>query len=400
MSDTLEKVDAPVNVPKLRFPKFEGQWCHLTLAEVGEITTGTTPSTSEKANYDGDFLFVSPADMGGMRDMHTTQKTLTKLGLSKTRPVPKDSVLFVCIGSTIGKVAQAGDELATNQQINSIYANPKHHNDFIFSLLEKQSTKIKRLAGIQAVPLLSKSEFSNIRLFFAPLAEQQKIADFLSAVDGKITLLQDKRNQLQQYKKGVMQQLFSQQLRFPEFQEKWKEQKIDKFIDEHNEKTTTQDQYEVLTSARFGLISQEDYFENERISKRDNIGFNIIPQGYMTYRTRSDDRKFFFNENNLGKTGIISTYYPVFKINNGVNLFFINLFLFHQNHIGKFSVGTSQTVLSMNELRKIRLPIPTIKEQQKIADFLIALNSKIDAVAQQLAQMQDFKKGLLQQMFV
>ena len=148
-------------------------------------------------------------------------------------------------------------------------------------------------------------------------------------------------------------------LRFPEFEGEWCVKALGPFIEEFREVSTEQDQFEVLTSARSGLLKQKDYYDNDRNTDRDNIGFNIVPPGYLTYRSRSDDRRFFFNENNLGITGIISVYYPVFRIVEGDNKFFIELLSRHINTIGKFSVGTSQTVLSMNELKKIKLPLPS-----------------------------------------
>ena len=155
------------------------------------------------------------------------------------------------------------------------------------------------------------------------LSEQKKIADCLSSLDDLLTAEVQKLNVLKEYKKGLLQQLFPREgetlpkIRFPNFQSttEWKICPLSDFIEEYREKSTYQDEYEVLTSARNGLIRQREYHDNERITERNNVGFNIIPVNYITYRSRSDDRRFYFNENNLGITGIISTYYPVFRIN-------------------------------------------------------------------------------------
>jgi type I restriction enzyme S subunit len=120
-------------------------------------------------------------------------------------------------------------------------------------------------------------------------------------------------------------------LRFPEFRgsEAWEEEPLKKVIQEYRKKSTIQDEYEVLTSSRGGLVKQKDYYDNTRITDRDNIGFNIIPPNYLTYRSRSDDNLFFFNENKLGITGIISSYYPVFHLLEGDNKFFAYLLYFY-----------------------------------------------------------------------
>jgi len=191
-------------------------------------------------------------------------------------------------------------------------------------------------------------------------------------------------------------------LRFPEFAstESWAETPLINLIEEFREKSTIQDAFEVITSAKNGLIRQKDYYNNnKRMADRNNIGFNIIPPNYLTYRSRSDDRRFFFNENNLGITGIISSYYPVFRLIKASNKFFVELLSFHSNIVGKHSVGTSQTVLSLNELKRIKLPLPKNDEQQKIADCLSSLDELITAQTQKLDGLKTHKKGLMQLLF-
>lgn len=237
--------------------------------------------------------------------------------------------------------------------------------------------------------------------------EQQKIADCLASADALIEAQGRKVEALNAHKKGLMQQLFPQEgetqprLRFPEFEraEEWKEVPLAKFIEEFRVQSTVQDEFEVLTSARSGLVRQRDYYDNDRITERNNIGFNVIPPNYMTYRSRSDNRTFYFNENNLGLTGIVSVYYPVFRILYGSNKFFIELFSALSKLIGMYSVGTSQTVLSLNQLKKLNLPVPGEAEQQRIADCLTSLDDLIAAETRKLESLRSHKKGLMQQLF-
>ena len=163
-------------VPKLRFPEFvnDGEWKEEILGGVADIVTGTTPKTAEPKNYNGDKLFASPADISENRYLDKTNKTLSQLGFSKSRVIPENSILFVCIGSTIGKIAQNRIECATNQQINSLIPFDKHSNDFIYSLLEYNSSRIALLAGHQAVPLINKTDFSEILICIPPSKLEQK----------------------------------------------------------------------------------------------------------------------------------------------------------------------------------------------------------------------------------
>jgi len=198
-------------VPKLRFKEFEkdGEWVEKTLGSVAEIVTGNTPSTLEIINYNGTRLFVSPVDIKDNRYITQTKTTLSDIGFSRTRKIKANSVLFVCIGSTIGKVAQNKFECATNQQLNSLIPNEGYSSDFLYSILEYNSTKIASIAGNHAVPIINKTSFSAIKLSFpSKTNEQQKIASCLSTLDDQITTQAQKIEALKEHKKGLMQGLF------------------------------------------------------------------------------------------------------------------------------------------------------------------------------------------------
>jgi type I restriction enzyme, S subunit len=197
-------------MPKLRFPEFldEPEWEEKTLSKVGEIITGNTPPTAKLENYGGSELFVSPADISDKRYITTTKTTLSKQGFKQTRQVKANSILVVCIGSTIGKVAQNKFDCATNQQINSIVPFDEYSNDFVYSALENSSSRIASLAGNHAVPIINKSSFSSVLILCPLFPEQQKIAECLSSIDELITSSTKKVETLKEHKKGLMQQLF------------------------------------------------------------------------------------------------------------------------------------------------------------------------------------------------
>ena len=197
-------------IPAIRFPEFQNapDWQETALENIGEIVTGNTPSTKEPNNYGGDRLFVSPADISDKRYVSQTKTTLSEKGFRLSRHIKENSILFVCIGSTIGKVAQNTRECATNQQINSIMPYKGHVADFVYSILEHYAPQIASIAGNQAVPIINKTLFSSVSLLMPKENEQQKIADCLSSVDELISTETAKLDQLKAHKKGLMQQLF------------------------------------------------------------------------------------------------------------------------------------------------------------------------------------------------
>lgn len=197
-------------IPAIRFPEFQNapDWQETALENIGEIVTGNTPSTKEPNNYGGDRLFVSPADISDKRYVSQTKTTLSEKGFRLSRHIKENSILFVCIDSTIGKVAQNTRECATNQQINSIMPYKGHVADFVYSILEHYAPQIASIAGNQAVPIINKTLFSSVSLLMPKENEQQKIADCLSSVDELISTETAKLDQLKAHKKGLMQQLF------------------------------------------------------------------------------------------------------------------------------------------------------------------------------------------------
>lgn len=196
--------------PRLRFPEFRnaGEWDDQAIGDFGKVVTGSTPSTAQPAFYGGGIPFVSPADISDIRFVDQTKTTLTNKGFAETRPIRAGSILFVCIGSTIGKVAQSIHDCATNQQINAVVPSPKHSDGFVYFALSFASERIALLAGKQAVPIINKSLFSSVRLLVPKLDEQQRIASCLSSLDALITAEAQKLEALKSHKKGLMQQLF------------------------------------------------------------------------------------------------------------------------------------------------------------------------------------------------
>ena len=401
-----------MSVPKLRFKEFDGDWNLSSLANISSIITGNTPSTSNREYYDGEFLFVSPVDIQENRYIEKTKTTLTANGFSKCRHIPENSVLFVCIGSTIGKVAQNKVICATNQQINAVIPQKGYSSDFLYLQLERLAPNIKLNAGVQAVPLINKTEFGKTLLNTPTFIEQTKIASFLSAMDEKVSQLTQKHELLSQYKQGMMQKLFSQQIRFKaddgsEFGA-WKHCKLK----------------DVLISYRLGgNYSNAEMVTSYPLIKMGNLGRGSINLDKIEYIPEDQiidpedlikKNDLFFNTRNtldlVGKVALWRGELPIAYYNSNLlrldfeNNIFMNYLFNEQKTLEKLkaiaSGTTSVAAIYTKDLLKINLEIPCLEEQNKIASFLSSIDQKIEVVAQQIEQAKTWKKGLLQQMFV
>lgn len=195
--------------PKRRFKGFTDDWEQRKLSELGEIITGSTPKTSDSTNYSGNFLFVSPADIQGNRYIVRTNTTLTEKGFNMGRHIREGASLFVSIGSTIGKVAQNVEISTSNQQINALVPNKYYNDNFVFSLLETQSKKIKAIASNQAVPIVNKTTFGETEVSTPNNIEEQfLIGEYFRNLDNLITIHQRKLDKLQDLKKAYLNEMF------------------------------------------------------------------------------------------------------------------------------------------------------------------------------------------------
>ena len=192
----------------LRFPEFTDEWKECQISDYGTVVTGSTPSTKDVENYEDDgFLWASPADIDGSKFIERTKITLSSKGFNRTRKLPPLSVLVVCIGS-IGKIAMAKNEMATNQQINSIVVNPLHSPEFVYYAIISRFRSYLSAVAVQVVPIISKSTFERLPNSTTSLPEQRKIAALLSAVDEQIAVEKEYATLLQKQKAYLLRQMF------------------------------------------------------------------------------------------------------------------------------------------------------------------------------------------------
>ena len=201
------------NVPNLRFPEFEEEWKICKLGDYGKVVTGNTPPTKDVENYEnGKYLWASPADLGTIKAITETKTKLSAKGFSKTRILPKGSVLVTCIGSTIGKTGMATKEMSTNQQINSIVVNGNNDNEFVYYAIQSAFPRYLSSIAVQAVPIISKSAFELLPNKRPCLQEQKKIGKIFSLLDERIATQNKIIEKLQSLIKGLADYLLDNPL--------------------------------------------------------------------------------------------------------------------------------------------------------------------------------------------
>lgn len=254
---------------------------------------------------------------------------------------------------------------------------------------------------------------SEVMFCIPSIEEQQKIASFLTSVDSKISHLTEKHRLLKEYKKGVMQQIFSQQLRFKDEDGKvfpeWVYTRLSSFLLEHKCKNKNQQfgREDVCSvSGEYGVVNQIKHlgrsYAGESIAQ-----YNIVNKGDIVYtKSPLKNNPYGIIKANLGNAGIVSTLYAVYSCKNNALPQYLNYYFSLNDNVNSYlrplvQKGAKNDMKINNQKVLIdSIDFPCLKEQQKIAQFLQSIDKKIDEVAQQVEQTKQFKKGLLQQMFV
>ena len=288
-------------------------------------------------------------------------------------------------------------DVAFNQDVKSIITKEDLNEYYFFQWLLSQENIIQNKVtstGIGAGKL-DTSELQNLEIYYPAKEEQTKIATFLSAVDTKIDELTQKHELLTEYKKGMMQQIFSQKLRFQaddgsDFED-WEYMSLHEVLDYEQPtryivKTTDYDdsfKTAVLTAGKSFILGYTN--EDNDIFEADNK--NVIIFDDFTTAYKFVDFPFKVKSSAMKILQTKSKNYDIFYIYS----------VFSTINIQK---GDEHKRRWISEYSQIEVPIPSLPEQTKIANFLTAIDQKIDNVAEQIDHAKTWKKGLLQQMFV
>jgi len=194
-------------------------WAVVEIGDLGKCVTGSTPKTKVASFYNPPSEdFIAPADLGARRYVYDSEKKISPEGLATIRPISKNAVMCVCIGSSIGKVGMSYREgSATNQQINSIICKKDRDPEFVYYLLSYRWEYWKRYATFGPVPILSKGRFTSIPVAIpSSIEEQRAIAKPLVALEAKIEVAEKKVAALQDLFRTLLHELMTAKTRVHE----------------------------------------------------------------------------------------------------------------------------------------------------------------------------------------
>ena len=394
------------NVPELRFPEFRNEWEDIKFENIFQ----------EVSNKTGDLvknpLFSLTVENGITPKSDRYKRDFLVKKNDNFKIVEPNNIVYNPMNVTLGAIDLSNYNY--NLAVSGYYHVLKIINNFNVSFVAnflKTNRMITHYKKIATGTLIEKqrvhfSEFKNIIKKFPSIKEQQKIGDFFSKLDRQIELEEQKLAKLEEQKKGYMQKIFSQELRFKdekgnEYPE-WEEKKLGDILERGNkDKVNEIGKYRRLTISLHGKglyeVKQERKTKDTRPFYQRFEGELIIgKQNFFNGSIAIVTREF----NGFICSNAIMSY----KISNHMNRKYLLEYLLQNDFLRKneyLADGTGQKELSEKKFEELEIKLPnSINEQQKIGVFLERLDNLIEKQSNKLELLKQRKKSFLQKMFV
>lgn len=383
-----------MSMPALRFKEFSDNWQTFTLNEICSTFKSGLGITSEKINEDGLYPVYGGNGLRGYASAFTHDGFYALIGRQ---------------GALCGNVNITNGKSYISEHAVAVQANESNNTKWLAYKLELM--KLNRLSESSAQAGLSVTKLVKIEIDIPKKQEQTKIANFLTAIDEKITHLTQKHDLLTQYKKGVMQQIFSQELRFKDDDGKdfpeWEDTSLEKCGNFFRGGSLSKSDLD--PNGQFSCVHYGELFTTYKeiittVKSKTNITNTINSEcGDILMPSSDVTPAGLAKASCLLKAGVVlGGDINVIRLNKTLAPIFISYLLnFERNKIIQLVSGTTVKHIYIKDIKSIELSIPTeIAEQTKIANFLTAIDEKITATQTQLQAVKQYKQGLLQQMFV
>ena len=383
--------------PKLRFSEFKDEWFETTLNNLSN-KIGDGLHATPKYDENGEIPFINGNNLiNGKIVINESTKLINSDEFKKYNQKFSNNSIFLSINGTIGNIAFYNSEsILLGKSVCFIDLSESSNKNLIYYILQSPvliSKFEKELTGT-TIKNLSLATVRNTKFLLPNLKEQTKIAEFLSAVDDKISQLSRQLELLNQYKKGVMQKIFSQEIRFKNDNGEDFEEWENSFIG--NECKITTGNKDTQNKIDDGIYP---FFVRSQTVERIN-SYSMDCEAILTSGDGVGVGKNYHYIN--GKFDFHQRVYCLYDFSERLNgkYLFIYFSQFFFDRVKRLSAKNSVDSVRMDMISKMEIKLPSTPEQEKIAGFLTAIDERIDHTTAQLTYTKQWKKGLLQQMFV
>ena len=403
MTTTIDNEHKTFNVPNLRFPEFEGEWEEHGLSEFLDFKNGLNPKPEK---FGKGIKFISVMDI--LNNTIITYDSIKACVDANNKEIDNYSVkmgdlLFQRSSETLEDVGRANVYMDEKPAIFGGFVirgkKKGEYNPLFFkNLLETPFSRRKIIpmgAGAQHFNI-GQEGLSKVKLYFAPINEQNKIAKILSLLDDRISTQNKIIDKLQSLIKGISNILL--------YADNSMSIRIEEMLIERSERTKKNNQYEVLSSTVNGIFSQRDYFSKD-IASDNNVGYKII---HLHDIVLSPQNLWMGNINFNDKfdIGIVSPSYKVFSIADGFDKKYVAALLKTHHALYNYMLVSEQGAsivrrnLNYEAFEQLVFKIPSLNKQQEIGHVISLLKSQLENANLLIKTYNSQKQYLLRQMFI
>lgn len=388
------------NVPKLRFKGFNDEWKNTKLGDISNIIMGQSPSSDQyNEKFEGMPLVQGNADI-------RQRKTSPRMYTTEVTKACKIGDIIMSVRAPVGSIGRATEKCCIGRGVCAI--NTCEKQEFLYQVLLQQEDKWGKVSQGSTFESINRNDIANLRIKLPALQEQERIANFLTKVDKIIEKQDEKVKNLEKYKKGMMQKIFSQEIRFKdengEEYPEWEESTFnDILVEDLYPVPKPSEKYEKISVRSHAKGTFSSILEKPEEVNMDTL-YEVKEKQLIVNITFAWEHAIAIvkkeDENKL-----VSHRFPTYKFKENAN------YEFYENYIKlpivKYKLALASPggagrnrVLNKKEFLKIEVPVPCIDEQMKIAKFLSNIDNITEKEEKKLEKLRVWKNGLLQQMFV
>lgn len=399
------------NVPELRFPEFDGEWEEKKLGDIGSVAMNKRIYKNETTNH-GEIPFYKIGTFGKKAETFISREKFEEY--KEKYPYPNKGDILISASGSIGRTVEYDGEEAYYQDSNIVWLQ---HNNEVLNVFLKYFYLIVKWNGIEGTTIkrLYNKNILNTKIELPVKEEQQKIGEFFSKLDRQIELEEQKLAKLEEQKKGYMQKLFSQELRFKDENgddyPEWMETNIRNTFDNKGGTALEKEfdnngTHKVISIGSYSMNSTYNE-QNLRINKNEFTEKYLLNEGDLAMvlndKTKEgniigrsiyidEDDKYIYNQRT-------ERLIPVTGNNHKFLWYLMNSEQFRKK-IKQMMQGATQVYINYNSIKDLSIYLPILEEQNKISNFFTKFDERIENQNQKIDGLKNRKKGFLQKMFV
>ena len=408
------------NIPKIRFKSFEKRWESYRLSEYSNYRRGSFPQPyGNKEWYGGDnaMPFVQVVDvLENLRLVADTKQKISTLAQPMSVFVPSDSVIVTLQGS-IGRVAITQYDAYVDRTILIFedYISQTNKEFWAYTIRNKFEIESQKAPG-GTIKTITKEALSDFKVSIPEYTEQSAIGSLFRTLDDLLASYKENLANYQSLKATMLSKMFPKagqtvpEIRLDGFEGEWEELQLSDICQKVTEKNKDNKFNETFTnSAEFGIINQREFFEKDISNEKSLNTYYVVRNNDFVYNPRISNYAPVgpIKRNKLGRTGVMSPLYFVFRIiNSNIDLNFLETF-FDTNTWHKFmklngDSGARADRFAIKDSVFLTMPIafPSLPEQQTIGSYFFNLENLINSHQEKISQLETLKKKLLQDMFI